>query len=196
MSSLHRLIFISSLAGSLVIADSPVVTASVQHISISPDAIAGYSALKLFLEDEQHLTTIRRVKIVINFSDISEQSIKLVDNIADSSAQAAEELEKLSTVKPDFKFENFPDESIAKSTIDSLRMTTFKEFMFDGDDFEKDLLLSQLKVLPMISHLAKQLEEKETNSKRKKWLNKLADQYENYYQKVNARILISSKNIK
>lgn len=193
MSSLFNLIFIMSLTGSLVIADSPVIT-RVQQTSTSHDTAAAYSTLKLFLEDEQHLTTIRRAKMIISFSAISEHTTVLIDNIADTSEIALEQLEKLSTEKPAFEFVEFHDETIAKATIDSLRMTTAKEFLFADDEFEKDLLLSQLKILRVISHLAGQLQEKETNAKRKTWLNKLARNYEAYYQQVNAGILISVKS--
>lgn len=152
----------------------------------------GYSALKLFLEDQQYLTIIRRTKMVITFSTISDNSTELIDNIASTSESALEEMEKLQDAKPKIVFVEFSDNMIGKATFDSLRMTEGKEFLFDSD-FEKNLLLSQLKVLRVISHLALQLEEKETNAKRKKWLNKLATHYENYYQKVNARILIARK---
>ena len=72
-------------------------------------------------------------------------------------------------------------------------MSTAKEFFLETDDFEKDLLISQSQILRVISHLAKQLGEKETNTKRKAWLNKLAQRYEKYYQQVYVRILISNK---
>jgi len=192
-SLLYKLILITSLTGTLIIADNPVLAVNAQQTNTSHDIAAGYSALKLFLEDEQHLTTIRRIKMVTNFSGISDRSTKLIDDIANTSAQAIEELEKLSTAKPALEFVIFADETIVKATIDSLRMTTAKEFLFAGDDFEKDLLLSQLKVLRLISHLANQLEEKETNIKRKIWLSKLADRYENYYQEVTEAIQISAK---
>jgi len=193
MPSLFNLIFLISMTGTLVIADSPVIS-SVQQADTTSDTVAGYSALKLFLEDEQHLTTIRRAKMIITFSGISEHSTKLVDDIAETSSLAAEELEKLSKTRPTFDFVEFSDETIAKATIDSLRMTTAEEFLFAGDEFEKDLLLSQLKILRVISHLARQLEEKETSVERKAWLKKLADRYELYYQKVNAGIRISVKS--
>ncbi len=145
----------------------------------------------MFLEDEQYLTTIRRIKMIITFSTISDRSTKLVDNIASTSAQAIEELEKLSTIKPAFEFITFSDDSLAKATINSLRMTTAKEFLFADDNFEKDLLLSQLKILPVISHLARQLEQTETNARRRTWLNKLSHQYESYYQEINTGIILS-----
>ncbi len=193
MPSLFNLIFLISMTGTLVIADSPVIS-SVQQADTTNDTVAGYSALRLFLEDEQHLTTIRRAKMIITLSGISEHSTKLVDGIAETSSLAVEELEKLSKAKPAFDFVEFSDETIAKATIDSLRMTTAEEFLFAGDEFEKDLLLSQLKILRVISHLARQLEEKETSVERKAWLKKLADRYELYYQKVNAGIRISVKS--
>jgi hypothetical protein len=153
----------------------------------------GYSALKLFLEDEKHLTTIRRVKTILTFDGISGHSTKLVDDIADFSKQALDELEQLAMLKPAIVFEEFPDESIGKATLDSLRMGTAKEFLLYTDDFEKSLLISQSQVLPVIYHLARQLEEKETNNERKAWLERLASRYEQFYQHVYAQLSISGK---
>ena len=200
MYSLINLLFLTGLISTVVISDTPV-SITTNHLkketvstkSASKGAISpGYSALKLFLEDEQYLTTIRRTKMVFTFSSISDKSVVLIDQISDSSEQAIEDLEELAREKPAFSFEAFSDEGIGKATFDSLRYTTAKEFLFD-DDFEKDLLISQLKVLRLISHLAIELEEKETNAKRKKWLKKIADKYENYYQSVTARIFIPAK---
>jgi len=189
MSSFYKLLVITGLITAFVIADNPVVNAN-NRSAASPVA-TGYSALKLFLEDEQYLTAIRRTKMVISFSGISEKSRKLIDAINDSSEQAIEDLEKLSAVKPSFEFEEFSDETIGKATLDSLRITTAKEFLLESENFEKNLLFSQLNILRVISHLARQLEEKETSGKRKAWLNKLANRYENYYQQIYARIEIS-----
>ena len=192
LNSLHyKLLFFTSLLVAIVVTGNQAIGA--RHQSTTSTVDAGYSALKLFLEDEQHLTTIRRVKLVLAFEGISDKSKKLVDEIADSSEQALEDLEKLATAKPVIVFEDFPDESIGKATLDSLRIATAKEFLFETDDFEKDLLISQSQILRVISHLAKQLAEKETNAKRKAWLNKLAIRYEKYYQQVYARISITGK---
>lgn len=188
MPPLYRLIFISGLIGILNISNAAIVDTNNQA-----DAMKyGYSALKLFLEDEQHLTLIRRVKIVFTFSDISDTSSALIDDIADSSEQALADLDKLEKAKPHIVFEDFSGDTIAKATFDSLRMASAKEFLFDIDNFEKNLLLSQLKILPVISHLAMQLEKQEANHARKIWLSKLADRYEKYYQHINERILISA----
>jgi hypothetical protein len=73
-----------------------------------------------------------------------------------------------------------------------MRMETAKGFLFSGDDFEKQLLVSQMQVLRVIRHLAQELEEEETNLKRKAWLNKLAMRYENYYQQVYSRLTVSA----
>lgn len=190
--SFYKLILMFSLFGVLAVSDNPSVIASTQA-STSPTA-SGYSALKLFLEDEQYLTVIRRTQMVISFDGISDRSTRLIDAISDSSEQDLEKLEKLAAVKPLILFEEFSDDAIAKATLDSLRMTTAKEFLFEADDFEKNILLSQLKILRVISHLAEQLERKETNSRRKKWLNEISNKYEDYYRQVNARIVISSKD--
>lgn len=191
MSFLYKLLFITSLLGVVMITGNPAIGAS--HLKPTNTVGVGYSALKLFLEDEQHLTTIRRIKLVLAFEGISNRSKKLVDEIADSSKQALDDLDKLATAKPVIVFEDFSDESIGKATLDSLRISTAKEFLFETDDFEKDLLISQSQILRVISHLAKQLAEKETNAKRKAWLNKLAIRYEKYYQQVYARISIAGK---
>lgn len=194
--SLYKLIFVASLVAVLIISDSPAVSANTQaSVNSTASPIApGYSVLKLLLEDEQHLTFIRRTQMVITFDSIGDHSARLIDAISDSSERDLEKLEKLATAKPVFLFEEFSDDAIGKATLDSLRMTTAKEFLFESDDFEKNLLLSQLKVLRVISHLAIQLEHKETNAKRKKWLNKISNQYEDYYQQVNARITITNKD--
>ncbi len=193
MHSLYKLTIIITLLGIVNIYSTTSVSANNQTMSSS--IASGYSALKIFLEDEQYLTTIRRTKMVITFSDISDNSKKLIDDIASSSEQALVELEAFAQQKPVVVFEDFSEEMIAKATLDSLRMETAKEFLFEADDFEKNLLLSQLKVLPVISHLAEQLEKKETNQKRKTWLNELAKKYKDYYQQVDDSISLASPKV-
>lgn len=196
MSSLYRLIFISGLIGILNISNATIVEPDNQsgnNYIASGSITTGYSALKLFLEDEQHLTFVRRAKMIVTFSDISDNASSLIDDIADSSEQALIELKKLEKAKPRIIFDDFSDDTIAKATFDSLRMASVKVFLFEFDNFEKNLLLSQLQVLPVISHLAMQLEKKETNQRRKIWLGKLATRYEKHYQQVNQRVLISRK---
>ena len=190
MSFPFSLMLITSMLGILVLTNTHAIGASNQKAQTID---SGYSALKLFLEDEQHLTTLRRVKLVLAFEGISEKSTRLVDEIAETSEQALDDLEKLAAGRPAIVFEEFSDDSIGKATFDSLRIATAKELLLETDDFEKDLLLSQSNILRVISHLAKQLEEKETNAKRKAWLNGLAVRYEKYYQQVYARISITGK---
>jgi len=170
-----------------------VTTAGADQKQTAGSIASGYSALRLFLEDEQHLTTIRRIKTALSFEGISDRSKKLVDEIADTSERALDELEILVADRPAVVFEDFSDESIGKATLDSLRIATAKEFLLDTDDFEKNLLLSQSNILRVISHLATQLEEKETSDRRKAWLNKLALSYENYYRQVYALITITEE---
>ena len=116
MFPLCRSILITCLSGFLIIADSPVISSSVQQTSSVQNTSAGYSALKLFLEDERHLTLIRRTKMVITFSGISEKLTVLIDKIADTSEQALTELEQLSKLEPAFSFKEFSDEVIAMAT--------------------------------------------------------------------------------
>ena len=165
--------------------DTPGIEASENRLN------SGYSTLKLLLEDEQHLTTIRRIKAVIAFGGISEPSIKLIDDIADLSTAALGELETLVPLKPPISFVEFSDELIGKATLDSLRMTTAKEFLLENDNFEKNLLISQAQVLRVISHLATELAESESSAERKIWLNQLAQKYGAFYDLVYERVTLA-----
>lgn len=192
MPTIKKLLLLSGFASALLFNSITSVYANIQ--STTETLSAGYSVLKLLLEDEQYLTTIRRTRLIITFTDISDDSITLIDEISESSEQSLDELENLTEEKPDIIYLDFSNDTIASATLNSLRMRTAKEFIFDGENFEKNLLLSQLKVLPVIFHLAEELEKKETNENRKRWLKKLADHYEKHYLKINDRILIVSKD--
>ena len=184
----YQLIFVITVLTVIAAGQSHANTRTFDRTHIN----GGYSVLKLLLEDEQHLTLIRRTKSVLTFSAISDDSRKLIDEIADTSEKALEQLEQLATSKPGIEFQALAEHKIALSTLDSIRMETAKDFLFSGDDFEKKLLVSQMQVLRVISHLAKELEEEETNLKRKAWLNNLAVRYENYYQQVYSRLTVSA----
>ena len=105
MPSFFKIIFVSILVSFFVIADDPVVYA--KDRSASSSIATGYSALKLFLEDEEHLTAIRRTKMMITFSGISDGSAKLIDDIASTSEQALEELEQLTNTQPRINSSSF-----------------------------------------------------------------------------------------
>jgi hypothetical protein len=184
----YQLMFVMSVLAIIAAGQSHANTRTSDRTHIN----GGYSVLKLLLEDEQHLTFIRRTKSVLTFSSISDESRKLIDEIADTSDKALEQLELLAASKPGIEFQELTEYEIAHSTLDSMRMETAKDFLFSGDDFEKQLLVSQMQVLRVISHLAKELEEQEPNLKRKAWLNKLAVRYENYYLQVFSRLTVSA----
>ena len=190
MRTFIKLLLIAGITSLLYITGAAPVNAITSSTTGTIDS--GYSVLKLLLEDEQHLTAIRRVKMVVTFSGINDASARLIDEISENSERSLDELEKLAEEKSGIILSDLSSDTIAVATLNSLRMTTAKEFLFAGDDFEKDLLISQLKVLPVIIHLAEQLEIKETNANRKKWLNQLAGQYEKHYQQINSRITLSA----
>jgi len=143
------------------------------------------------LQDEQYLSIIRRTKAVLMFEGISEPSKQLIDAISDTSSIALEQLEYMASAKPEIRLEEFPENSIIMTTLDAMRMTTAKELLFNSDDFEKYLLLSQAQILRAISHLVRQIEQQEPNLKRKDWLGKLAGRYEEYCSRTYARITIT-----
>lgn len=195
---LNVILLISLSAGSMISSASPA-TAPTKNVAmkqpqstLAVNNSAGYNVLKILLEDEQYLTGIRRTKMVLTFGDISDSSSNLIDDISSSSEQAINDLEKLANENPLIDFDVIQEDSLAKATLDSIRMTTAKEFLFDSENFEKNLLLSQLKVLRLISHLATQLEEIEPNVKRKLWLSELSSKYEGYYQRVNSLFTIQT----
>ena len=190
-SALCVLIVICSLPGMLIFSSGTVLAnsqaADERHVNLN----TGYSALKLFLQDEQYLTIIRRTKAVLMFEGISESSKQLIDAISDTSATALEQLEYLASEKPSILLKEFSDDSIAMTTLDAMRMATARELLFNSDNFEKSLLLSQAQILGVISHLLREIDRQEPNPKRKDWLGKLADRYEGYYRQVYARITVT-----
>jgi hypothetical protein len=188
--ALCGLIVICSLLGMLVFSDRTVLASSQATDDRRVNLNTGYSALKLFLQDEQYLTIIRRTKAVLMFEGISESSKQLIDAISDTSATALEQLDYIASAKPSIQLKEFSDTSIAMTTLDAMRMTTAKELLFNSDDFEKSLLLSQAQILRVISHLLRGIEQQEPNLKRKDWLGNLAGRYEGYYRKVYARITV------
>ena len=190
-SALRELIIIFSLLGILVFSDRPVFAYSESAHDRRVNLNTGYGALKLFLSDEQYLTIIRRTKAVLMFKGIGESSKQLIDDISDTSAMALEQLEYLASAKPAILTEEFSEDAIAMTTLEAMRMTTARELLFSGDDFEKSLLLSQAQILGVISHLLRQIEQQEPNLRRRDWLGKLAERYEQYYRQVYARITIT-----
>lgn len=182
-------LFVLSLLCALVFSSSYAVTTKTE---INENKLnSGYSVLRLLLEDEQHLTTIRRIKAVLAFEGISEPSRKLIDDIAELSSTALKELDALAPQKPAIHFVDFSDELIGKATLDSLRMTAAKEFLFDNENFEKNLLISQTQVLRVVAHLAEEIAEKEANAKRREWLNQLSEQYKDLYVLVYRSVALT-----
>lgn len=151
----------------------------------------GYSMLRLFLVDENYLTIIRRIKSVLDFGGISAGSAELIDQISSASEDALSQLDSLATEQPAIQFDHFDEPNIAITTFDALRYDKARQFLFDGKHFEKDLLLSQMQVLPVISHLTKQLEANETNAQRKKWLHSLTEQYADFYKRSQDFFVLS-----
>lgn len=151
----------------------------------------GYTVLLLFLENQKNLTKLGRVKAVFTLTDINKDSADLILKISESSEKALVDLEKLVLKKPSIVVKDFSENSIGKSTFDSLRMTTAKELLFDSENFEKNFLFSQAQLIRIISHLAEALEEQEVNEKRKAWLLKLVERYEAYYSLIYKRITLT-----
>ena len=170
---------------------SPVVTATAYSASSTVATSPGYSLLRQLLVDEHYLTTIRRVKHILNFGGISARSTELVDQISSSSEKALRQLDSLAGEAPAIQFDGLDKPNIAITTFDALRYDVARKFIFDGEHFEKDVLLSQVQVLPVITHLTKQLEANEVNIQRKKWLHDLAEHYSEFYKRSQDCFVLS-----
>ncbi|MGD2055288.1 MAG: hypothetical protein PVJ15_00665 [Gammaproteobacteria bacterium] len=152
---------------------------------------AGYSILHTTLRDEQHLKAIRITKRIVTFKSIGESTRQIVDDIAETSSAALEELEQLSSLSPEIHLDSEENGQIEQMTRDAIRITTAKEFLTSKEDFVLILLVSQTQSLRFISHLAKELQLLETNTRRKVWLGKLSEEYEKLYHRVLSRLKAS-----
>jgi hypothetical protein len=178
----------------LILVFLPLSLLAADTVSDASKAVAtdpGYSMLRLFLVDEHYLTAIRRVKSILSFGGISPGTADLVDEIADSSETALRQLDSLASEPPAVQFDAFDEANIAITTFDALRYDMARQLFLDSEHFEKNLLLSQVQVLPVITHLTKQLAANETNVQRKQWLHTLADQYDDFYQRSQNFFVLS-----
>ena len=164
----------------------------VSHNDATPQSLnVGYEILRDTLRDEQHLKTIRYTKTIVTFKSISEPTAQVIDDIAQTSAVALEELEQLASLTPRIIFEVDRAGQIEQMTRDALRITTAKEFLTSKEDFEVRLLVSQTQALRFISHVTKELIDIETNTKRKEWLGMISGQFENLYLRVLSRLKVA-----
>jgi len=173
---------------SLVACNDPAKAPGSHAGSAHQSLTTGYGILKTTLGDEQHLKTIRLTKALISFKPVSEPTREIIDDIAQTSAAALEELEQLVSLSPEITFETGEDEQIEQKTRNALRITTAKEFVTSKENFEVILLISQTQALRFISHLSKELNNIETNSKRKVWLRTISDKFENLYLRTLSRL--------
>ena len=160
--------------------------AKVQHNE--SDINYSYSVLQLFLDSEQNLKTLRRIKLFLAFQSVDEKTEQIIDEISETSSQSLKKMNTLLMDEPAIVITPLSDDMTAMATFDSLRTTTVMNLVFTTDYFERDLLINQAQVLMVISHLARQLSRNETNQQRKAWLNELATDYDALYIRVYDRI--------
>jgi hypothetical protein len=166
--------------------------AQVSHADATQRSVnIGYGILRATLKDERHLKTIRLTKTIVTFKSISEPTRRIIDDIAQTSSTALEELEQLASLSPGIIFDAERGGQIEQMTRDALRITTVKEFLASKDEFEVIFLISQTQALRFISHLTKELSVIEINAKRKEWLGRLSYQYEQLYLRVISRLKIA-----
>ena len=164
----------------------------IQHADSTIQSLnAGYGILHATLSDEHHLKTIRLAKAIVTFKSISEPTRLVIDNIAQTSSAALDELDKLASLSPEIMLEENNEGQIERATRDALRITTVKELFTSKEDFEVILLISQLQALRIVSHLANELHEIEENASRKAWLATISDQFEKLYLRVLSRLKIA-----
>jgi hypothetical protein len=91
--------------------------APVSHTDGTRDLLNdGYAILHATLGDEQHLKTIRLTKTIVTFKSISEPTRNIIDDIAQTSSTALEELEQLASLSPEIIFDTGLDGRIEQKT--------------------------------------------------------------------------------
>jgi hypothetical protein len=151
----------------------------------------GYGILHTALWDEQYLKAIRLTKSIVMFETVSEPTRHIIDDIAQASSAALEELEQLASLSPEIAFDTGKQGQIEQITRRRLRITTVKEFLTSRENFEVVLLISQTQALRYISHLARELQDIEANTTRKDWLGALSEQFEELYIRALSRLKIA-----
>ncbi|MGD8310980.1 MAG: hypothetical protein PVJ66_00165 [Gammaproteobacteria bacterium] len=166
-------------------APAPHAGAALQELN------AGYAILRTILGDEQYLKVIRLTKGIVSFKSVSESTRQVIDDIAQTASAAHEELERLASLSPEIIFASGEGAVIEQITLRALRITTAKEFLASKENFEVILLVSQTQALRLVSHLAGELQDIETNPRRKAWLEELANRFEKLYARTLARLKVS-----
>ena len=167
------------------------VKAPVSHTEALRELNTGYGILRTTLRDQQHLKAIRLTKSLVTFKSVSKPTRQIIDDIAETSSTALEELEQLASRAPEIDFDTGRDGDIERRTSDALRTTTAKEFLTSKEDFELVLLISQTQALRYISHLARELRDIDTNTGRRAWLAALSEHFEKLYLRVLSRLKIA-----
>ena len=175
-----------------LVACNGYATVPVSHTDGTRESLnEGYAILHATLGDEQYLKTIRLAKTIVTFKSISEPTRHIIDDIAQTSSDALEDLEQLASLSPEILFDAGMDGQIEQKTRRALRITTAKEFLTSKENFEVLLLISQTQALRFISHLARELSDIETNTRRKVWLVTLSDRFEALYRRVLSRLKVA-----
>jgi len=139
----------------------------------------GYATLASLLDDERQVHKILAIKsegLPIRL---------LTQDIAATSAKAADELKVLSALDPAINLEQSPDlPMIEAATRDSITIETTLDLVFSVDTFETRLLLSQGQALRYGRFLAVRLKQADPNTERRKWLDDFAGECERLYVQV------------
>jgi hypothetical protein len=155
---------------------------------------AGYEILRTLLADERHIETLRLLKTVVNLRNTTDPTNLLIDDIAAASAANLEQIEQLAGLEPPVILGESRPDQIDQAVIDTLRMTTARNLVLASrDDFELMLVVSQVQALRLISQLSGELRNIDPNTRRQTWLEGLAVQYEDLYQRAVARLSLAAE---
>jgi hypothetical protein len=152
----------------------------------------GYSLLRKLLRDEQYIKAIRLAKSVFTFRALADPTKTLIDDIAARSSEKLTELDRLATLEPAITFGESCPAMLDQAMLNALRVTTAKDLVLASkDDFEVNLVVSQIQALRMISHLLTELRDIDPNAERQAWLERLSTDYEALYRRAVARLSLA-----
>jgi hypothetical protein len=139
----------------------------------------GYSLLYKLLSQESDVAKILIIK------DTDPPVTALIKEIANTSGEAQKQLEAFSKAnhRLNLKMTDLP--KVEQQTRDAIASTEAKQLLFStGKTFESRLLFTQAEAMNYAAHLAKILEDQETDSQRKEFLAHLSDECTGLHDRV------------
>lgn len=183
---------ISALALVVTLVASFGCTTSRPAVSADPDQrdrelSQGYALLYDLLQENRRVNQATRIP----FRSVSDETSALLDDIAEASGNAADQLYDLAEATPAIGLDQDGLPVLESATRDAIASTTTSDLLTgDRDHFEKYLLLTQTEATRYAAHLAGQLAEAEAHGARRVFLRDVRQRFEQLYEQVLARLAV------